>query len=93
MYNMDEQEATSFRLPPELKRRLKLACADRDVKQTEAVIAGLEWWLGSKYAPTSPKSGRIDAKVKRKLIQRLRIAIESIESAIDDMGDEQPKHT
>lgn len=36
---------TSFRIPPELKKRLKIAAAERDTEGTAVVIAGIKAWL------------------------------------------------
>jgi predicted DNA-binding protein len=37
--------ATSFRIPPVLKKRLKIAAAANDTDATAVVIAGIEDWL------------------------------------------------
>ena len=56
---MDEKKkfsATSFRLPPGLKKRLKVAAAQQGTDATAVVIAGIEAWLEKhENRPEKPK--------------------------------------
>lgn len=45
---MDDKKkitATSFRIPLDLRKRLKIAAAQHDTDSTAVVIAGIEAWL------------------------------------------------
>jgi hypothetical protein len=85
MYNVKEVKQTSFRLPPELLRRLKQACLDRSAKQTEAVIAGIELWIGEAGAVDTPQRVTMDDKVKDRLGIRARVALVTVQNILDDL--------
>jgi hypothetical protein len=85
MYNVNEVKQTSFRLPPELLRRLKQACLDRSAKQTEAVMAGIELWIGEAGAESTPKRVYLDDKVKNRLRIRAHDALVTVQNILDTL--------